>query len=224
MVTISQAVKDILDNQVFYQEAIINGIVSFNKLARNIKDDIEKDLGKKVKFNAIVMALRRYAEQLEDKQHKISLNYFREILLKTDICYIIVEESTTALDKIQSLYHKTELRHGRFFNIVHSNYEINIITNQVYKENALDSLMDENVLRVIDDLVVVSLLYSKDYLMIPGVLYNVLRFLSWENINIISITVTSQELNILVERKDAMRCYNVLEKLAQTSKNRKLEL
>ena len=219
MVTISQVVKDILNKQVFLQEAISNDIVSYNKLAMNIKDEIEKEVGKKVKHNAIVMALRRYSEKLEDKQHKLSLNYFREILLKTDICYIIVEESSTALDKIQSLYHKTELKHGKIFNIVHGIYEVNIITNQVNKEKALDDLVNENVLRVIEDLVVISLLYSKDYLLVPGVLYNVLRFLSWENINILSITLTSQELNLLVERKDAMRCYTILEKLAKSSKN-----
>jgi len=218
MVTISQAVKDILNQKVFFQEAITSDIVSYNKLARHIKDEIEKEIGKKVKYNAIVMALRRYGEQLEKKQHKLSLNYFREILLKTDICYIIVEESPTALDKIQSLYHKTELKHGKIFNIVHGIYEVNIITNELYKEKALENLVNENVLRVINDLVVISLLYSKDYLVVPGVLYNVIRFLSWENINILSITLTSQELNLLVERKDAMRCYNILEKLARTSK------
>ncbi len=219
MVTISQAVKDIIDKQVFLQEAISNNIVSYNKLAMNIKEDIEKEIGKKVKHNAIVMALRRYADKLEEKQQRLSLNYFREILLKTDICYIIVEESATALDKIQSLYHKTELKHGKIFNIVHGIYEVNIITNQVNKQKALDTLVNENVLRVIDDLVVISLLYSRDYLLVPGVLYNVLRFLSWENINILSITLTSQELNLLVDRKEAMRCYNILEKLAKSSKN-----
>ena len=219
MVTISQTVKDILNRQVFLQEAISSDIVSYNKLARSIKDEIEKDIGRKVKHNAIVMALRRYSEQLEEKQRKPSLNYFREILLKTDICYIIVEESLTALDKIQSLYHKTDLKHGKIFNIVHGIYELNIITNQVYKQTALDNLVNENVLRVIDDLVVISLLYSRDFLLVPGVVYNVLRFLSWENINILSITLTSQELNLLVDRKDAIRCYNILERLARSSKN-----
>jgi hypothetical protein len=219
MVTVSQTVMDILNRQVFLQEAISNNIVSYNKLAINIKEEIEKEIGKKVNHNTIVMALRRYSKKLEGKQHKISLNYFREILLKTDICYIIVEESPTALDKIQSLYHKTELKHGKIFNIVHGIYEVNIITNQVYKQKALDNLVDENVLRVIDDLVVISLLYSRDFLLVPGVLYNVLRFLSWENINILSITPTSQELNILVDRKDAIKCYDILERLARSSKN-----
>ena len=219
MVTISHVVQDILNKHVFLQEAINHGIVSYNKLADNIKPEIEAELGKKVKHNAIVMALRRYTEKLEKKQNMPTLNYFRETLLKTDVCYIIVEESSTALNKIQSLYNTMEFKQGKIFNIVHGNYEIGIITNQSSKERILSQLTDENILRVVEDLVVVSLMYSKDYLFTPGVIYNVLRFIAWENINLLSITLTPQELNIVVSRKDTMRTYNTLEKLVKTSKN-----
>lgn len=81
MVTISYVVQDIINKRVFLQEAISHGIVSYNKLAENIKPDIEKELSKKVKHNAIVMALRRYAGKLEEKKEKISFSYFRETLL-----------------------------------------------------------------------------------------------------------------------------------------------
>jgi len=183
LVTISYVVQDILNKQVFLQEAINHGIISYNKLAGSLKPEIEKILGKKVKHNAIVMALRRYTEKLEKKQHKITLNYFQETLLKTDVCYIIVEESPTALNKIQSIYNQMVFKQGKIFNIVHGNYEIGIITNQSNKKKVINELTNENILRIVEDLVVISLLYSKDYLFTPGVIYNVLRFLAWENIN-----------------------------------------
>ena len=223
MVTISHVVQDILNKHVFLQEAINHGIVSYNKLADNLKPEIEKELGKKVKHNAVVMALRRYTEKFEKKQNKPSLTYFRETLLKTDVCYIIIEESATALNKIQGLYNKLEFKHGKIFNIVHGNYEIVLITNHSNKQKVMNELSDENVLGVVEDLVVVSLMYSKDYLFTPGVMYNVLRFLAWENINVLSITLTRSELNLVVSRKDTMRCYNTLEKLVKTSKNENIE-
>ena len=110
MVTISYVVKDIINKHVFLQEAINHNIVSFNKVANNIKPEVEKILGNQVKHNAIVMALRRYTEKLEKKQHKPVFNYFRETLLKTDVCYIILEESSTALDKLQSIYNEIDFR------------------------------------------------------------------------------------------------------------------
>ena len=214
----NKLVEETLRKQIFLQEAISHGIVSYNKLAEYIKPEIEKELGKKLKNSAVSMAIRRYAEKMESKENTISLNYFRETLLKTDICYIIVEESAAALNKIQSIYNRMELKHGNIFNIVHANYEIGIITNQRTKGMILDELVDENISRVVEDLVVISLTYSKDYLLTPGIIYNVSRFLAWENINILSIWLTTQEFNLLISRDDSMRTYNALEKLIKTSK------
>ena len=143
MVTISHVVQNILNKHVFLQEAINHGIVSFNKLADHIKTDIEKELNKKVKHNAIVMALRRYEEKLETKKEKIAFNYFRETLLRTDICYIVIEESETTIRTIQRLYDEINFKHGGIFNITQGNYEISIITNQRYKDRFLELLKDE---------------------------------------------------------------------------------
>ncbi len=219
MVTISHVVQDILNKHVFLQEAINHNIVSYNKIANNIKPEIESELGKKVKHNAIVMALRRYSEKFEKKRDNLSLDYFRETLLKTDVCLIIIEESPDALNKTQELYNKMVFKQGKIFNIVQGNYELGIITNQSNIDNVIEALGKENILRIVENLVVISLMYSKDYLFTPGILYNVLRFLAWEDINIFNITLTPQELSILISRDDTIQCYNTLEKLVKTSKN-----
>ena len=139
--------------------------------------------------------------------------------MKTDICYIIVEESSAALNKIQGLYNKMDLRHGLMFHIVHANYEIGIITNQRVKQMIIDELSAEKIIRVVGDLVILSLTFSKDFLITPGIIYYVTRFLTFENINIFSIWITSQELNLLVSRNDMMKTHHVLDKLIKTSKS-----
>ena len=224
MATVSHVVQDIINKHVFLQEVINQGIVSYNKLAENIKPEIEKELGKKVKHNAIVMALRRHAEKLEKKQYKPSFSYFRETLLKTDICYIVIEESETSLSKIQSLYNEIEFKHGGIFNVIQGNYEVGIITNQEYKSKLLQLLEGEKILKIVDDLVTISLTYTKDFSFTPGVLYNVSRFIAWENISILNVLHTPKELSFVVSRDDAMRTYHVLEKLVKTSKNQENQL
>jgi len=219
MVTISHVVQDILNKHVFLQEAVNHGIVSYNKLAADIKPEIEQELGTKVKNNAVVMALRRYSDKLEKKQQKPAFDYFRETLLKTDICYIVVEESPNSLDKIQTLYNEIDFKRGGIFNVIQGNYETGIITNQRSKDKLLDLLSDEKILNVVEDLVAISLTYSKDFMFVPGILYNVLRFLTWENINIVGIIMTQKELSLIVSRNDAMKCYNTLERLGKSSKN-----
>lgn len=219
MVTISHIVQDILNKHVFLQEAINHGIVSYNKLAKDIKPEIEKQLGRKIKHNAVVMSLRRYAEKLEKKKERISFNYFRELLLKTDICYIVIEETETSVGRIKRLYDEIEFKLGGIFNVVQGNYEIGIVTNSRYKEKFLDLLSENKILRTVDDLVVISLTYSKDLSFTPGILYNVSRFIAWENINILNVLHTPKELSFVISKNDAMRCYNTLERMVKPYKN-----
>jgi len=219
LTTVSKAVQDCINQNLFLQEAINLRIVSYNKLAEYIKPDIEEAVGAKTHRTSIAMAIRRLIEKNKVKQRKFSLGFFRETLLKTDICYIIVEESATALNKIQGLYNKMDLRHGLMFHIVHANYEIGIITNQRVKQMIIDELSNEKIIRVVGDLVTFSLTFSKDFLTTPGVIYYVTRFLTFENINIFSIWITSQELNLLVSRNDMMKTHHVLDKLIKTSKS-----
>jgi len=47
------------------------------------------------------------------------------------------------------------------------------------------------------------------------VLYDVVRFLTWENINVISIILTSTEMSLIIDQKNLMRCYKTLARFAE---------
>jgi len=217
MTTISHAVKEILNRQIFLQEAINNEIVSYNKLANHLKPKIESELGTEAKHSAIVMAIRRHAEKSKNIVQTAKFSYFIETI-KTDICYVSLEESSTLLPKIQTLYSIVDFKKGGILNIIQGNFEITIITNKRYREELLDILHDEKVLETVDEIVSISLTYSKEFLFIPGALYDVVRLIAWENINIIDIILTSTELSIIIAKKDLMRCYEILGRFAENRK------
>ncbi|MFH1101799.1 MAG: hypothetical protein V1726_07170 [Methanobacteriota archaeon] len=217
MATVSQIVKDIIGRHLFLQEAINHEIISFNKLARYLKPEIEEELKKEIKTSAIVMALRRQSEKSEKLRVEPRFRYYLGTI-KTDLCYVITEATPTVISKIQTLYPIIDFRKGGILNTIQGNYEIAIITNKKYKEDLLDALSDEHVLEVVDGLVSVSLTYSKEFLFTPGVLYDVVRFLTWENINITSIILTSTEMSIIIDQKNLMRCYKTLARFAEEEK------
>ena len=221
MVTISHVIQDVLKRHVLMQEAINHGIVSYNKLAKILKPEIEEELGKEVKSSAVVMALRRNAENLKKFSSKPSFSYSIETI-KTDIFYIVLEESPTLLSKLESLYSIIDFKKGGLLNIIQGNYEIAIITNHKYKDKVLDILSEEKILDTIDDLVSISLTYSKNFLFTPGILYDVSRFLAWESINAIDIILTKTELSLIIGKKDLMRCYKTLGRFAENS-NRNIQ-
>ena len=163
MVTISNIVNDILNRQVFIRECIDRDIVSYNKLALNLKPEIEAELGKKVKLNSVTMALRRHSEKIDKKPVKPAFNYTIENI-KTNIYYVVYEESSTLLYNIQNLYPIIDFKKGGMLNIIQGNFEVAIIINKKYKKQ-LDELMEnEKELEAIDDIVSISLTYPDGYL------------------------------------------------------------
>lgn len=212
MVTVSHVVNRLIDNKKFLQEAINQGVISNQSLAKKLKPEVESELGQEIKTSAIVMALRRYEEKLESIREP-PFDYFLEIGMKTNICYIVVSESASLLPKISTLYRSIDFKRGGILNISHGTYQAGIITNDRYKEKLLDILKTENIVHVIPDIVMISLTYAKDFTFTAGVLYDVVRFVTWENINMLNVLHTPSELFLYVEKKDAVRCYKTLERL-----------
>ena len=68
MVTVSHLVKNIIKSKPFLQEALRQRIISYGNLAEQLKPKIDAELDKDIKHSAIVMALRRYGDELQDKQ------------------------------------------------------------------------------------------------------------------------------------------------------------
>ena len=65
MVTAAHIVKKLVQEKPFYQEALSRGIINNAALAEELLPDIEKELGKKVKLYAVIMAIRRLSEELQ---------------------------------------------------------------------------------------------------------------------------------------------------------------
>ena len=215
MVTISHIVEKLINDRVFIQEPISKGIVSHGSLAKQLKPEIEEELGKEVKIHAIVMAIRRYADSLKEKYTEIVFDYSSEIILKTDISDIAVLRSPSLLNKLKRLYDIVDFEKGDILNIIHGRHEVSVVTNERYRDKLLNILKGEKVLNFENNLVSLTLTFSKDFLHTPGVIFNVVRNIAWENINIFEIVSTNTELTFILNKKDAVKGYKVLEKLVE---------
>ena len=217
LVTISNIVKKTLERELLIQEAINRNIISFSLLAKYLKPDIEQEMDKKIKESAIVMALRRHSEHVKNAFSNPSFKYAIETI-KTDICYLVLEETPDLLHKLKDFYSIVDFRRGGILNIIQGNFEVSIITNMKFKEELLDLLNENKILDTIDDLASISLTYSENFLFTPGILYDVSRFLAWENINVLDIVLTKTEISIIISKKDLMRCYKTLGRFAENDK------
>ena len=215
MVTISHIVQKIVEDKVYIQESMNKNIISYAALAKQIQPEIEQELGKKIKKHAIEMALRRQAEQLKEKHKDVKFDYSSDIIMKTQICDFSISRSPTLLDKIKKLYDIIDFEKGDSLNIIQGSSEFSIVTNERYKQKFKEILKNEKILNIEEQLISLTMTFSKEFLYTPGIIFNIIRNIAWENINIYEIVSTNTELTFIIHKNDAVRGYKALEKMIQ---------
>lgn len=217
MVTVSHLVKKAVNENSFLLEAMSKELISHGNLAEQLKPEIEQELGKKVKESAIVMALRRYSEEIQGFDKKIRKFEFQgEIIMRTNIMDFNVVKSSSLLTKIKNIYNLVDFSSGDTLNIILGSNEVSIVANEKYKEKLSNFLKGEKILNKRFDLVALTVVFeSKDFFTTPGVVFTGIRKLAWENINIFEIISTMTELTFILSKKDSMKAYNVLQELVR---------
>src|SRR3989338_10719653 len=104
MVTISHLAKKIVKDRPLLEQAIARGIVNYAALAKHIHKQIESELGKPVKESAIVMALRRHAEELTYREQKSKFDYRSELTIKTNLIDINLVKSLSLIATLKHLH------------------------------------------------------------------------------------------------------------------------
>lgn len=214
MVTISHIVNKLVDERIYLHEALSKGIASYGSVAKHLKPELEKELGKEVKHSAIVTALRRYAEKLTTRFNGVKFNTkYSEVNLKTHIIAINVLKTQELFDKLKRFYDLVQFEKGDILHVVYGRTHVAIITNKRYKDNILKLLQNQKIKKIEEDLVALSFRVGKERIEEPGVLFKLTRSLAWEDINVVEIISVDVEVTFIVDKKNATKGYNALERL-----------
>ena len=215
MVTVSHIVKKIVSEQPFVEEALGNGIINFANLADEILPRIEKELGKNVNAPAVVMALRRYSEEVAVQRKKSrKFDYTSELIVKSNLCDYTFVKTPMMLRKLRTVHSLVNFERGDTLNIILGNNEVSVIINEKYAPNLSKFFSGEKVINKEHSLVALTIVFTADdFTHTPGVIFNAVRKLAWENINIYEIISTMTELTFILSNKDSMKAYNVLQEM-----------
>jgi len=215
MVTASHIAKKIVSQQPFVEEGLGEGIISIGNLAEQMLPAIEKEMGKKVRLPAIVMALRRHSEEMQEHRKKMkAFDYTGELIMKTNICDVNVVKSQTLLAKLRTIYNLVDFERGDTLNVILGNNEVSIVINEKYLEKLTKFLSGEKILKRENGLVALTIIFTADdFLHTPGIIFNAVRRLAWDNINIYEIVSTMTELTFILHKKDSMKAYEVLQEM-----------
>ena len=216
MISISRVVEKLVERKPFLQEFLRKGIVNYGALAEDLLPDIERELKKKVKPTAVMMALRRLNEKLERLPFKeIRFDESSNIIIREGLIEITVEKNKNTLEKIKSLFKKINYSRGDFLTVTQGVYEITLITNRKNLKWLSKTFNKSEIISILKDLSALTLTIPIDFIETPGFFYLITRSLVWENINIEEIVSTARELTLIIKSEDVPNTFDVLKKLIE---------
>ncbi len=212
MVTASHITRKIVQRKPFLEEALSRGIINYGALADNLKQEIEKELGKEVDRAAILMALRRLKEELEESFVRKAPVKFKEsdITIKSDLIEVTYLKSHSIIDNIRKLYDSIDFSKGDFLTITHGLYEITIIASKKYKTKIEKVFSSEKLVKEIKNLSSLTVRIPEEAVNTIGLFYVLTKAINWENIAIVEMVSTFTELTFILKEDDISRAFGVI--------------
>jgi len=216
MITISQAVENIINSKPFIIEALNDGIINYSSLAKFIKIDVEKSLNKEVNEGAIVMSIRRFeANKPSEISCKVDslITKLGDIVVRSNLVDYTFRNSDTMIKKQLSLFRLIGERRGFFYTISQGVYETTFVLSDVIKDEIPSIFEGEKLISSSYGLSSITIKLPTENTDQPGLYYYIFRKLAWEGINILEVVSTSNEFTIILNDKDIDSAFSVIKKM-----------
>ena len=219
--SISRAVEKLILEEPLLEDFLARDLINQSALARTLIPRVEKEVGQKVKPQAVIMAVKRFAA---NSRQMIETKKMREVLgkstinLKSGVADIAVEKTEGLFDLLSDLARKVKTHKGEILSVVEGQTEAAIIIEEKYVEEVLKKLPKKSVLKVERNIVDLHILCPPEFWNAPGIIYLVTKRLALADVNIIDLLTTTTEFSVLVRKDDAGRAFEAISKLIEESK------
>lgn len=214
MISISDALNEIITNYPFVEKGLSKGIVNYSAFAREVKPQIEKRLLKSVKTGAIIMSLKRISDRLSKEKNKEDQNLnLTDLTVRSNLSELTFANSETFPEKTRLLLESVSNKRGVICTFSEGIRETTFIMSAEIMADAKRIFKGETLVSNINNLSSITIRLPEEVVYIPGIYYCILKMLAWENINIIEVLSTYTELTIILENKDVDRAFTSLKNL-----------
>jgi len=216
MITISQAVDNVIRKKPFILEAIAEGIINYSALAKFIKPEIEKLLAKSVNEGAIIMSLRRIeTDSYDNNAVKVDMlmKKMGDIVVRSNLVDYTFRNSETLLKKQQKLLNTIGERRDFFYAVTQGVFETTFVISDLIRDHIPVIFEGEKLLSYSYGLSSITLKLPTENTEQPGLYYYIFRRLAWEGINILEVISTSNEFTIILKDIDIDRAFSVVKRL-----------
>lgn len=211
MITIPKSVAHIIKQTPFLEEAISLKIVNLSSLARKIKPQIQEKLLKDIQTGAIIMALKR----IEDKLQSHSLNQTNSVLVsdltvRTKLTEFTFINSPDLMRKQENILKIANKEKSSFLTFTHGVFETTLIISSNLEKESEKIFQKEKLIFKLSNLSAITIILPKKSVSQPGVYYQILKKLAWDNINIVEVISSMTELTIILDDNNVDKAFSAL--------------
>ena len=207
--SIAKEVENYIKQKPSVRDCLQKDLVNFSSLSRQITADLK--LSKTSDFDAILVACRRYAEKMkaiEDYEGKImKLLKGSKLEIKNKISTIILDDRV-GMHRLMGIA-KQIAEAGSEFHVIQGTSTITIITTDEFFQKLKHQFRDF-VIAEQRDVVMLTIITSKEIEKIPGVLAYLTSFFAENGINIYEAMSAWTDTILTIEEKDVPKAMEIL--------------
>ena len=209
MIKLGTVIEELITTNSLLNWGFHRGVLNLSQVARLIQPQVCARAKKQVQASAITMALSRLQQDKAPPSKRKLLNIeLDNIAVNTGLCAANFPNTSDSHRGINSLYNKI-YKKGGFITITHGVQEIRLILERT-EIPALKDVVKVNPNNVHASLSSVAVSFKKNYLETPGFFFSIFQELYFQNINVIEIASTLNELIIYVDDSEVRTTFDTL--------------
>lgn len=213
MLTIPHAVEEVVKNKPFIESALIEGLINLSALARELKPEIERKVGKEVNDSAVIMALNRLVprlEQISDRRTRNVVQNIGDIIVRSNLCDYTFRNSATLYQCQADLLKNVQSMKDIFCTFSQGVYETTLVVSSVTQPLVDEIFAKEQKLAQGINLSSITIKLPLENTDCPGVYYYIFKELAWDNINVLEVISTTNEFTVVVSDDDIQQAFTIL--------------
>jgi len=200
--SISRIVQELIDKDISIQHALEKGYGNYSAIARMLKPMVEEMLGRKVKLESVITAVKRARITYKSAYHLDVTSVIADstINLRTDVAKISIEKTRRNMDTIRKIL--AGFSQDEYIQIVEGMRTITLLLDQKLVERIKSNFSLENILEEKSNLVAIIITSPQKIVETPGCVTSFYNALSRVHINIEETLSCSTETIMVLQLKD----------------------
>ncbi|MDD1768294.1 MAG: ACT domain-containing protein [Methanomassiliicoccales archaeon] len=214
--SIAEKTRTYIDSHPSIKDCIARDLINFSSLARLIM----KDTGIKNE-EAVMIACRRYAMRLGKHDHEseiLKVLSSSRLEVKTKICIVTAKNDWTVLHRLETVFRKL-INEKAIMQVIQGAQAITIIADEKLKGEVVDAVGKENVLKVRQDLVEISVKSPEVIVDTSGVYATLVSSLAEGGLNIVETASCYTDTIFIVNEEDMIEAYSILSKCIESAED-----